>query len=123
MAAGGDREKDFHLKRNLLDYMIGDVKKTRRALGSLGGEELDAYLSAYDELAARQYRLLANKDTLGKSAPKLDDRFTSDVATKRLEAQFELAVRIDWRINQRDHDHQRGFGDQRATIPRHRRGD
>ena len=91
VAAGGDREKDFHLKRNLLDYMIGDVKKTRRALGSLGGEELDAYLSAYDELAARQYRLLANKDTLGKSAPKLDDRFTSDVATKRLEAQFELA--------------------------------
>ena len=35
--------------------------------------------------------MLANKDTVGKSAPKLDDRFTSDVATKRLEAQFELA--------------------------------
>jgi hypothetical protein len=91
VAAGGDREKNFHLKRNLLDYMVGDVKKTRSALGSLAGEELDAYLGAYDQLAARQYKLLANKETLKKAAPKLDDRFTSDIATKRLEAQFELA--------------------------------
>ena len=92
VAAGGDREKNFHLKRNLLDYMVGDVKKTRSALGSLAGEELDAYLGAYDQLAARQYKLLENKETLKKAAPKLDDRFTSEVATKRLEAQFELAT-------------------------------
>ena len=91
VAAGGEREKNFHLKRNLLDYMVGDVKKTRKALGSLAGEELDAYLSAYDQLAARQYQLLDNKEALKKSAPNLDDRFTSTVATKRLEAQFELA--------------------------------
>ena len=91
VAAGGEREKNFHLKRNLLDYMVGDVKKTRKALGALAGEELYAYLSAYDQLAARQYQLLANKEVLKKSAPKLDDRFTSTVATKRLEAQFELA--------------------------------
>jgi hypothetical protein len=92
VAAGGDREKNFHLKRNLLDYMVGDVKKTRTALGSLAGEELDAYLGAYDQLATRQYKLLENKETLKKAAPKWDDRFTSDVATKRLEAQFELAT-------------------------------
>jgi len=91
VAAGGEREKNFHLKRNLLDYMVGDVKKTRNALGSLAGEELDAYLGAYDQLAARQYQLLDNKEVLSKSAPRLDDRFTSEVATKRLEAQFELA--------------------------------
>ena len=91
VAAGGEREKDFHLKRNLLDYMVGDVKKARKALGSVAGEELDAYLSAYDQLAARQYQLLDNKESLKKSAPKWDDRFTSEVATKRLEAQFELA--------------------------------
>ena len=89
VAAGGEREKNFHLKRNLLDYMVGDVKKTRTALGSLAGEELDAYLSAYDQLAARQYKLLENKDILKKAAPKWDDRFTSEVATTRLEAQFE----------------------------------
>ena len=92
VAAGGEREKNFHLKRNLLDYMVGDVKRTRSALGSLAGEELDAYLGAYDQLAARQYKLLENKEILKKAAPKLDDRFTSEVATKRLEAQFELAA-------------------------------
>ena len=91
VAAGGEREKNFHLKRNLLDYMVGDVKKTRKTLGALAGEELDAYLAGYDQLAARQYQLLANKEVIKKSAPKLDDRFTSTVATKRLEAQFELA--------------------------------
>ena len=92
VAAGGEREKNFHLKRNLLDYMVGDVKKTRTALGSLAGEELDAYLSAYDQLATRQYQLLDNKDSLKRAAPSLDDRFTSEVATRRLEAQFELAT-------------------------------
>ncbi|MFP6886396.1 MAG: DUF1552 domain-containing protein, partial [Opitutales bacterium] len=91
VAAGGEREKNFHLKRNLLDYMVGDVKKTRKHLGPLAGEELDAYLGAFDQLAARQYQLLEHKGTLKKSAPGLDDRFTSEVATKRLEAQFELA--------------------------------
>ena len=92
VVAGGEREKSFHLKRNLLDYMVGDVKKTRRALGSLAGEELDAYLEAYDQLARRQYRLLENRDTLSRSAPELDGRFESEVATTRLEAQFELAA-------------------------------
>ncbi len=92
VAAGGALEKNFHLKRNLLDYMVGDVKKTRAALGSLAGEELDAYLSAYDQLAARQYKLLKNKEILKRAAPELDDRFTSEVATQRLEAQFELAT-------------------------------
>jgi hypothetical protein len=91
VAAGGEREKNFHLKRNLLDYMVDDVKKTRQALGSLGGEELDAYLGAYDQLAKRQYQLLANRGTLKQSAPRLDNRFTSPIATRRLEAQFELA--------------------------------
>ena len=91
VAAGGEREKNFHLKRNLLDYMVGDVKKTRNALGSLAGEELEAYLGAYDQLAQRQYQLLENRDVLKRSAPKFDGRFTSTVATQRLEAQFELA--------------------------------
>jgi hypothetical protein len=92
VAAGGEREKRFHLKRNLLDYMVGDVKRTQKALGSLGGDELEAYLGAYDSLAKRQYRLLENRDALKRSAPKLDARFASKVATTRLEAQFELAA-------------------------------
>ncbi len=92
VAAGGEREKDFHLKRNLLDYVIGDVKRTQKALGGLAGEELDAYLSSYDQLATRQYQLLGSKDKLKKAAPNYDQRFESKVATTRMEAQFELAT-------------------------------
>jgi hypothetical protein len=91
VAAAGDLNKRFHLKRNLLDYMVDDVKHTQKALGALGGVELEAYLDAYDSLAKRQYRLLDAEDQLRKSAPRPDDRFTSTIATRRLEAQFEIA--------------------------------
>jgi hypothetical protein len=92
VAAGGEQGKDFHLKRNLLDYMVADVKRTKQKLGYLGGQELEQYLTAYDQLAQRQYRLLENKDRIAKSAPNRDKRFDSKVATTRLEAQFELAT-------------------------------
>jgi hypothetical protein len=92
VAAGGEAEKDFHLKRNLLDYMVKDVKKAKQALGSTAGHELEAYLSSYDQLADRQYRLLKSKDKIGKFAPKHDKRFESKVATDRMAAQFELAT-------------------------------
>ena len=92
VAAQGDLKKRFHLKRNLLDYMVDDVKRTQKQLGPLGGVELEAYLDAYDSLASRQYRLLDAEDQLRQAAPRPDDRFTSSVATKRLEAQFEIAA-------------------------------
>ena len=91
VAASGDLKKRFHLKRNLLDYMIDDVKRTQKQLGPLGGIELEAYLDSYDSLARRQYKLLSAEDQLTRAAPKPDDRFTSSVATKRMEAQFEIA--------------------------------
>ena len=91
VAAKGNLKKRFHLKRNLLDYMIDDVKGVQKQIGSPGGVELEAYLDAYDSLARRQYRLLDAEEQLKNSAPRPDDRFTSKVATKRLEAQFELA--------------------------------
>lgn len=92
VAAKGDLKKRFHLKRNLLDYMIDDVKGVQQRLGPLGGVELEAYLDAYDSLAKRQYSLLNAEDQLTKAAPEPDERFTSSVATKRLEAQFEIAA-------------------------------
>jgi hypothetical protein len=92
VAAGGESTKDFHVKRNLLDYMIGDVKRVKKALGPTSAHELDVYLSAYDQLAKRQYSLLGNQETLKKCAPEHDKRFTSKVATTRMEAQFELAT-------------------------------
>jgi hypothetical protein len=92
VAAQGDLNKRFHLKRNLLDYMVDDVKRAQQQLGALGGVELEAYLDAYDSLASRQYRLLDAEDQLRQAAPRPNGRFTSPVATKRLEAQFEIAT-------------------------------
>ena len=91
VAAGGKAEQRFHLKRNLLDYMVTDVKKAQQALGPVGGQELEAYLSAYDELAKRQYSLLKHKDALANAIQPMDGRFTSAVATERMEAQFDIA--------------------------------
>jgi hypothetical protein len=92
VVAGGESTKDFHVKRNILDYMKGDVKRAKKALGPEGAHELDAYLSAYDELAKRQYSLLENEKSLKNCIPKYDKRFTSKVATTRAEAQFELVT-------------------------------
>ena len=92
VATKGDMKKRFHLKRNLLDYMIGDVKDVKKKLGTLGGAELDAYLDAYDSLAGRQYKLLRAEEQLTQAAPTPDKRFTSSVATQRMEAQFEIAA-------------------------------
>ena len=72
--------------------MIDDVKGAQKQLGALGGVELEAYLDAYNSLATRQYSILGAKDQLTKAAPKVDDRFTSKTATKRFEAQFEIAA-------------------------------
>ena len=92
VAAGGKAERRFHLKRNLLDYMVNDIGRTKKALGSVGGTELEAYLSAYDELAKRQYRLLESREKLARVIRPMDDRFTSPVATERMAAQFEIAA-------------------------------
>ena len=76
VAAQGDLNKRFHLKRNLLDYMVDDVKRAQQHLGAPGM----GYCGA------------ATIDQLRQEAPRPDGRFTSPVATKRLEAQFEIAA-------------------------------
>lgn len=92
VVAEGKANRDFHIKRNLLDYMKDETRRVRAQLGNAGAAELDAYIDAYDSLADRQARLLKSRGQLKKHAPAHDGRFTSDVATERLEAQFELAV-------------------------------
>ncbi|MEM7391858.1 MAG: DUF1552 domain-containing protein, partial [Verrucomicrobiota bacterium] len=92
IAAGGDLKKQFHLKRNLLDYMIDDVKAAQNVVGSRGKEELDAYLDAFDSLSKRQYALLDAEKQISTTAPRRDDRFESSDPVKRMEAQFEIAT-------------------------------
>ena len=98
VAAGGEREKNFHLKRNLLDYMVGDVKKTRKALGALAGEELlrflDAALGRDDELAAWEEEIGHAAGLAQEPAgvgPQIEDDPARALVQEFLEALLHLA--------------------------------
>ncbi len=92
VVAPGEARKDFALKSNLLDYMVGDVKRTRKELGAVGRGQLDIYLDAYEQLADRQSRLVAIRDELRAVAPVPDDKFNSEIETDRIDAQFQIAT-------------------------------
>ena len=90
--AGGSAHQEFVAKRNLLDFVREDVKRVERSLGGPEKEQLDAYLAAFDTLSDRQSRLNEIKDTLREHAPVASDKYTSEVETDRLDAQFDIGA-------------------------------
>ncbi|MDA7881959.1 DUF1552 domain-containing protein [Akkermansiaceae bacterium] len=78
--------------RNLMDFLVSDVKRAKKSLNSVEKEKLDHYLHGFESLRDRQVKLNKMGDSLAKSAPKLDDKFTSEIETHRLEAHFDLAT-------------------------------
>jgi len=78
--------------RNLMDFLVSDVKRAKKSLNSVEKEKLDHYLNGFESLRDRQVKLNRMGDSLAKSAPKLDDKFTSEIETHRLEAHFDLAT-------------------------------
>jgi len=91
VAAGSGRQA-FAAKGNLLDFMIDDIKRVRSTLGSADREQFEKYLGAYESMRDRQSRLVEVEPTLKKHAPKPNDKYTSDVETDRLDAQFDIAA-------------------------------
>lgn len=90
--AGGEARQAFTARRNLLDFLREDI---RRAEGELAGperEQLSHYLETFEVLGERQSRLNAIREKLAEHAPLPDDKYTSEIETDRLEAQFELAA-------------------------------
>ncbi len=90
--AKGNAKNDFVAKRNLLDFLREDVKRAEKALGGPEKEQLTAYLATFDTLSDRQSRLNEIEHTLRKHAPVTNDKYTSEVETDRLDAQFDLAA-------------------------------
>ena len=90
--AAGDAKASFQARRNLLDHMAGDIRRTRHELPAVDREKLDAYLTAFEALGKTSERLVDANDTLKTVAPAVTDKFSSDVETDRLDAQFELAT-------------------------------
>ncbi|MEZ6110206.1 MAG: DUF1552 domain-containing protein [Pirellulaceae bacterium] len=90
--ADGEGKKDFDADQDLLDFMVGDIKRVQGALGSADREKLDSYLGAYENLRQRQQRLVEVRDRLANVAPVPNDKFKSEVETDRLDAHFDLAA-------------------------------
>jgi len=70
-SAGADRN-DFHTRKNLLDFVAGDLKHVRSDLGAAGREQLEYHLDALESLSTRWGRLGAMRDDgkLAEHAPK-----------------------------------------------------
>lgn len=90
--AEGEAKASFQARRNLLDYMTGDIKRARKELGSLEKEKMDLYLSSFEALGNTSKRLVEEREMLKEVAPDMTDKFSSRVETDRLDAHFELAT-------------------------------
>ena len=92
IATGGDAKAANDIDRNLLDFMVNDVKRYQGRLSATEKEKLDHYLNGFESLQRRQAKLLAMHKTLIQAAPKLQDEFTSEIEIERVKAHFDLAA-------------------------------
>ena len=90
--AGGNSKSEFNAKTNLLDFLICDVKKLEKEVPSSEREKLYSHLKGYEDMRNRQSRLGEIEDTLRKNAPEVTDKYTSDVESDRLDAQFDIGA-------------------------------
>ncbi len=82
----------FMAQTSLLDFMVDDVKRVQRRLGSTDLEKLDLYLDAFESLRDQQGRLAGNKNRLRRHQPEFTGRYSSPVETDRLIAHFDLGA-------------------------------
>ena len=79
------------MQKNLLDFMVDDIKKVNREIPGSEKAKLGAYLNAFEELQIRHSRLASMKGSIRSNAPEFSDKFTSEVEEVRQEAHFDLA--------------------------------
>jgi len=82
--------KRYALQKNLLDFMVDDIKKIDRKLPGTEKEKMGHYLNAFEELQVRRSKLAVMKDRIRANAPEFTDKFTSTVAEVRQEAHSDL---------------------------------
>lgn len=91
IATGGQAKKAIDIDRNMLDFMVDDVKRYQKGLSSVEKEKMEHYLSGFETLKERQAKLRSMGDQLAEAAPELKDHFTSEIEIERLKAHFDLA--------------------------------
>jgi len=92
VSSNSGSEKRFKMQGNLLDFMVGDIKKVTQAIPSSEHGKMDAYLHAFEELQVRHSKLSSMKEQVAANAPGYSDKFTSMVEEVRQEAHFDLAT-------------------------------
>jgi len=92
VSSSGKGEMGFKLQKNLLDFMVDDIKRVSAAIPSSERGKMDVYLNAFEELQVRHSKLSSMKQQIAANAPGYSDKFTSTVEEVRQEAQFDLAT-------------------------------
>ena len=92
VATGGQARTSQDMDRNMLDFMVGDVRRFQSGLSAAEKEKMDHYLHGFESLKARQSKLQRMEQQLKQAAPELTDRFHSDIEIERLKAHFDLAA-------------------------------
>ncbi len=92
VASGKGAKADVELKSTLLDFMVDDIKRLDKKIGGAEKEKLGHYLEAFESLRERGRRLKGVEAQVRKAAPVVNDKYTSQAETDRLEAHFDLAA-------------------------------
>ena len=92
IATGGAARTAIDLDRNMLDFMVDDVKRYRNRLTSMEKEKMEHYLNGFETLRERQAKLKTMGTRLKDAAPELRDAFTSEIEIERLKAHFDLGA-------------------------------
>ena len=92
LLSDGSAKLEAQANQNVMDFLIADVKRAKNAVGANEKEKLDYYLQGFEALRDRQSKLTDMKGSLSKHAPPMDDKYSSEIETHRLEAHFDLAA-------------------------------
>lgn len=89
----GATQNDFAKRKNLLDFVAGDVRKLRSEIAGPEKDQLEHHLEAIESLSRRDQQLATKFDAgeLAKAAPRLPDK-PAQKMTELVALQCELAT-------------------------------
>lgn len=90
--AEGSARQQFNSDRNLLDFMVDDVRRAESRLAGSEREKFQRHLEAFEALRSQQSRLNELEHTLREHAPVYSNKYKSDIETDRLDAHFDLGA-------------------------------
>ncbi|QDU97720.1 DUF1552 domain-containing protein [Lignipirellula cremea] len=92
LARNEELQAASQLDKELLDFMVDDVKRVQQRLAAPEKAKLEHYLQGFESLRDRRVKLATLDDSFRVHIPSITDKFTSPVETHRLEAHFDLAA-------------------------------